>query len=187
MTEWYYCADCKTHFQDKKRIKECRSFGHKIKRRTPIQQRIVHQTSGEYFFTLNIEQKIWKITADILLFKENPPTPFSPKEKWHYYASAVLNPPLNEMAKKLSHLNPENPITTEELEKLFIDSITKGKYEEKGTRTAKLYVCLDTDLQLTPKNQNSRWVCTTKATIRNLQRSDSEILEEAQKTAQPMR
>lgn len=54
--EWFYCGDCNQYIKGReKAISDHLEFGHIIKRRTPLEQRIVHTSNGKQTHVFNVD------------------------------------------------------------------------------------------------------------------------------------
>ena len=59
-------------------------------------------------------------------------------------------------------LNSIHPISREDTEKLLLDAIEKGVFQNTPLNDhVKVYLCLDSDLTGKPKNSESKWIYTT--------------------------
>jgi len=180
---WYYCSDCGDYYQDLKRLEECRSFGHRIKRRTPIQKRLVYSANEDIpqFIKVNVDGDDYNVHLRFLMFKTD-------NEKRTYCLSTlVLDPPLKNICNRLNHLFPFLHITSSQLTDLMKNAIIKGTFEEVDKNTVKILLTLNSWLSLQPKNSNSKLIFTSRSKVRRLTKNESEILAEAHRTMKPMR
>jgi len=180
---WYLCSECGyTRLTEDEAYTQHARWGHIIKKRTPPHMRMVYSLGDERNFTLDVDGSEWTIVLRLLSFKRDKPERGSKTEKWRYFSSSILGGNLTEISKKLSCLRPE--ITESELTELVRDTIRKGRFDEYGKQRVGINVCLDSDLQLEPKNPKSRWITTTSSQLRALIKGESESTDEAYQIAQ---
>ena len=173
-TTWYYCTDCQRYIQGRQvAVRDHRDLGHLIKLRTPIEQRITYSLNGEPQI-VNVDGVNWTCLLRLLHFKSDVPNPYYRGETWRYNSSSNLNGNLEDVAKKLSHIHPSNPITKAQLEKLIVTSIRQGKYDELARNRVALNICLDTDTQLQPKTPESTWTVITSSQLKSLVKGEAE-------------
>jgi len=158
---WYFCGDCNSFFQDKKRIIECRSFGHLIRRRKPLRLRIVHkadETISE-FITVDVDGDKWNCLLRLSFFKTDE------RGKTFHLSNVILNTPLSNIIRQLNHIFPDIKITEEKLIKLLKDAIVKNVYSEVSETSIKILLTLDEWLLLKPRTANSKLVYTSHSKI----------------------
>jgi len=175
--EWFWCEDCKTYFQNRSKIKECLTFKHKLKKRTPVELRTVYIATGKRFFNIKVDNDLWTCEVDLAQFQKDK------EGKWFQLGKCALDAPLTNMMRRINHLYPDNKVTTEQLERLFRTAILRGNYEERGKNYVKITLCFDTDLKLKPRNSESKLIYTTRSKLNQLRRSDEDVLEEAYEVA----
>ena len=172
-TIWFYCEDCKRYFKGKEAIKECLSFGHKLKRRTPISERMKFKTQGLINIPLNIDvnKQTWRVFLHLLIFRdprkynyESLDTRLLPN--WQWCGGAVLNYDWKTLSKKLSWLRPQ--VSVKELTDMVSRSIKQDNYKETDTPfLIQMFVCHDSDLKLIPLNEKSKWIITTMSELKS--------------------
>ena len=181
--EWFLCSECGyMEVTESEAFSKHSRWGHIVRKRTPVQMRTVFNLGDEQHFTLDVDGSEWTVVPRLLSFKADKPEQGSRWEKWRYFSSSILGGNLTEISKKLSCLRPE--ITESELTELVRDTIRKGRFDEYGKQRVGINVCLDSDLQLEPKNPKSRWITTTSSQLRALIKGESESTDEAYQIAQ---
>lgn len=165
---WYHCDPCGyLEITEQEAYSQHARFHHTIKKRTPPHTRTIYNLGDEQNFVVNVNGDSWTVTLRLLSFKQDKAERGMEAEKWRFYSSSVLGSNLAEISKKLSSMRPE--ITESELTQLIQDSIRVGRYdEEHGKQRCAINVCLDSDLQLTPKNAKSRWTTITSSKLTSL-------------------
>ena len=155
-----------------------------MKDRVPISQRLVYTSRNwneDKHIQLNVNGDLWNISIQFVFFKTDK------KGVTYHLTNALLHPPLENYVKRLNHIQPNLKMTVTKLKQLIKKAIVQGTFEERGYSSAMIYLTFDEWLKLKPKTLNSKLVVTTPSKIRRLIKEEETILDQALKTAQPMR
>lgn len=177
---WFKCNDCDLYFQGvEKARKEHLAWGHLVKKRTPIELRLVHKVNEDIsqYIPVKVEGDVWNVLSQLLVFKTDE------KNKTYFLTKTPLNMPLNNIIKQINHLFPHLSLTKKQLVKLMEQAVLRNTYEEIGRDTIKVFLTLDSWVNLKPKTDKSKLVVTSRAKIKKLIQDESETLETARKTA----
>ena len=69
--EWYFCADCNKYTQNMEEVNKCLKFYHSIKRRTPLELRLVYSDVGfdvPHVVKLVVDGDQWTVQVTLFLF-----------------------------------------------------------------------------------------------------------------------
>lgn len=177
---WFRCNDCGVYFQGLEVAKkEHLAWGHLVKKRTPIEMRIVHTVNEDVspYVKIRVEEDDYFCFVQLAVFKTDE------EGETYYLSKTILNSPINNIIKQLNHLFPDLKVTKKQLNKLLKEAVLKGVFEEIDSDTIKIFLTLDNWLRLTKQKSDSKLVVTSRSKLRKLVKSDSTVLEEAHKHA----
>lgn len=178
--EWFYCTECSQYIETReKAIADHLQFGHTIKRRTPLSERLIHTSSGKAIHKFMVDGNQWFVAFKLLNFNADKSTPYYKGVGWKFNATIGLSGELQQIVDELNHLNPYQKFTVKELRSLVRNNIRKGIYEERGVNGAQILLCLSTDVKLVAINETSFWVSITRSQLRRLIRDTPDSLREA--------
>lgn len=178
---WYKCVNCNRYLfiTESEAINKHLNWNHQIYPRIPPKFRTAYKSTGKKLAKVKVDDLVWFVAMELLNFKNYRGNPFTPPSRWYFNGSSPLDGDLNETAKRLSHLYyPTAQITRKQLEKLIVESIRSGRYQELNRNTVKLRFCLDSDTKLQPRNPSSKWTTITPAELSRLIKSDAQVEKE---------
>jgi hypothetical protein len=152
--------------------------------RIPIEERIAYKAVAEgapQHIELDVEGNVWNVSLQFVFFKTDE------EGVTYHNSNSLLDPPLQNYVARLNHIQPTLKMTVPKLTKLLKDSITKGVFREINRNSAMIYLTLNSWLQLKPKTEKSKLVVTTPSRYRRLIKEEQTILNQAVKTAHPMK
>jgi len=169
-TTWYFCSDCRRYYQGKEAIQECLLFQHKIRKRTPISERIIYKTQGitNIPLSLNVNNQNYDIFLNLLVFHNPRLMEYESKldknmlPSWEWIGSVILNFDWENLSKRLS-------LSVKEIKGMIMKAIRQDNYKETDTPfLIQMFVCHDSDLKLIPQNMESKWVITSMSELKTV-------------------